>query len=334
MKKAFVTGVSGQDGSYLAELLLEKGYEVHGLVRRTSSFSRDRIDHIHEGPYGRDGQFVLHYGDMCDSMGLADILREVHPDEVYNLAAQSHVRVSFDLPEYTGESTGMGTLRLLEMLRRFDHNPRFYQASSSEMFGKVQEVPQTESTPFHPRSPYACAKVFAYWLTVNYREAYGLHTSNGILFNHESPRRGESFVTRKITIAVAHILAKKQTELSMGNLEARRDWGFAGDYVDAMWRILQQPKGDDYVIATGETHSIREFLDEAFGLVGLDWHDFVKLDPRFLRPSEVDLVMGDGAKAKKVLDWKPTVTFKQLVRIMLEADLKLVGFDPDKVIKR
>jgi len=334
MKKAFITGITGQDGSYLAELLLEKGYEVHGLIRRASTFNTHRIDHLYKDPHSRSTRLFLHYGDLSDASVLASILQAIKPDEVYNLAAQSHVRVSFDMPEYTGDVVGQGTLRILDALLRLENRPRFYQASSSEMFGKVKTVPQNEETPFHPRSPYACAKVYAYWLAVNYREAYGLHISNGILFNHESPRRGETFVTRKITRAVAHILAGKQSELYLGNLDARRDWGYAKDYVQAMWLMLQQPHGDDYVIATGESHTVREFLDEAFGCVGLDWRDHVKTDERYLRPSEVDLLQGDASKARRVLGWKPSVTFKELVRIMVEADLREVGLDPDKLMRR
>ena len=333
MKKAIVTGITGQDGSYLAELLLEKGYEVHGLIRKASTFNTSRIDHLYADPHAPGTRLFRHYADLCESSALAMLLKKIEPDEVYNLGAQSHVRVSFDLPEYTADATGLGVIRLLEILRHLDKPPRFYQASSSEMFGKVREVPQNENTPIYPRSPYASAKVFGYWVTVNYREAYGLHASNGILFNHESPRRGETFVTRKITHAAARILAGRQSELYMGNLDAKRDWGYARDYVEAMWMMMQPPKGDDYVIATGETHSVREFLDEAFGCLNLDWHDFVKTDDRYLRPTEVDLLVGDAGKARRALGWKPTVTFKQLARIMVEADLKALGLDPDKHMK-
>jgi len=333
MKKALITGITGQDGSYLAEWLLEQGYEVHGLIRKASTFNTARIDHLYRDPHRPDTRLFLHYADLCESSALSVLLRRIQPHEVYNLGAQSHVRVSFDLPEYTGDATGLGVIRLLESVRNLERPPRFYQASSSEMFGKVRAVPQNEDTPFHPRSPYACAKVFGYWITVNYREAYGLHASNGILFNHESPRRGETFVTRKITHAVAQILAGRQTELYLGNLDAKRDWGYAKDYVRAMWLMLQQPQGDDYVIATGETHSVREFLEEAFGCVGRDWRDYVKQDERYLRPSEVDLLVGDASKARRVLGWQPAVTFKELVRMMVEADLRLAGLDPDRCLR-
>jgi len=333
MKKALVTGITGQDGSYLAEWLLDQGYEVHGLIRRASTFNTYRIDHLYRDPHERSARLFLHYGDLSDASVLSSLLHKIKPDEVYNLGAQSHVRVSFDMPEYTGDTVGQGTLRLLDALRQVDNQARFYQASSSEMFGQVQAVPQKEDTPFHPRSPYACAKVYAFWLTVNYREAYGLHASNGILFNHESPRRGETFVTRKITRALAQILARRQSELFLGNLDAKRDWGYAKDYVRAMWLMLQQPQADDYVIATGETHSVREFLDEAFGCVGRDWHDFVKTDERYLRPSEVDLLLGDASKARRVLGWKPEVTFKDLVRLMVETDLREAGLDPSRLMQ-
>ncbi len=330
MKKAFITGITGQDGSYLAELLLEKGYEVHGLIRRSSTFNTDRIEHIYRDSHESGAKLFLHYGDLSDASNLNRILRKMKPDEIYHLGAQSHVRVSFDMPEYTADVTGNGTLRLLDAIIETGIQTKFYQASSSEMYGLVQEVPQSEKTPFYPRSPYACAKVYGYWITVNYREAYNLHASNGILFNHESPRRGETFVTRKITRAVAKILAGKQKNLFLGNLDAKRDWGYAKDYVEAMWMMLQQPKGDDYVIATGETHSVKEFVDECFGLVGLKQEDFVRLDERYLRPTEVDLLIGDPAKAKKQLNWKPRVTFKELVKIMLVADLEAEGLDPKK----
>lgn len=328
MKKAFITGITGQDGSYLTELLLEKGYEVHGLIRRSSTFNTDRIEHIYRDSHERGTKLFLHYGDLSDASNLNRILRNMKPDEIYHLGAQSHVRVSFDMPEYTADVTGTGTLRLLDAILETGIDTKFYQASSSEMYGLVQEVPQSEKTPFYPRSPYACAKVYGYWITVNYREAYNLHASNGILFNHESPRRGETFVTRKITRAIAKILAKKQKELFLGNLDAKRDWGYAKDYVEAMWLMLQQPKGDDYVVATGETHSVKEFVEEAFGLVNLKYEDFVRKDPRYFRPTEVDLLIGDATKAKKQLNWKPKVTFKDLVRIMLVADLEAEGLDP------
>ncbi len=323
-KKALITGITGQDGSYLAELLLGKGYEVHGLVRRTSSFNRARLDPIWSDPQASGTHLFLHYGDLSDSGSLIRLLFQVQPDEVYNLAAQSHVRVSFDNPEYTLDVNTTGTVRLLEAIRGAGLNPRFYQASSSEMFGKVRETPQTETTPFYPRSPYAVSKVAAYWATVNYRESYGLHASNGILFNHESPRRGEAFVTRKITRAVAHILAGLQDKLYLGNLDAKRDWGYAREYVEAMWLLLQQKKSDDYVIATGETHSVGEFLEEAFGLVGLDWRKYVVHDSRYLRPTEVDFLVGDASKAKHKLSWQPKTTFKGLVKLMVEADIELL----------
>lgn len=324
MKRALVTGITGQDGSYLAELLLQKGYEVHGLIRRSSSFNTQRIDHLYQDPHIMGVKLFLHYGDLADSVRLTKLLYELKPDEVYHLGAQSHVRVSFDIPEYTGDVTGLGTVRILDAVREagLGHAVRFYQASSSELYGKVVETPQTETTPFHPRSPYACAKLYAYWVTRNYREAYGLHASNGILFNHESPRRGPTFVTRKITTAAARIKMGLQNKLFLGNLEARRDWGFAGDYVEAMWRMLQQEQPDDYVIATGETHSVREFCEETFGLLDLDWQEYVQYDPRYERPTEVDLLLGDPAKAKRVLDWSPTVSFKGLVKMMVESDLR------------
>lgn len=321
--KALITGITGQDGSYLAEFLLAKGYEVHGVVRRSSSINRARIDHLYQDEHAPDSRLFLHYGDLSDSTSLQNVLEEVRPDEVYNLGAQSHVRVSFDVPEYTADVTAMGTLRILEAVRRVVPGARIYQASSSEMFGGVQNEPQGEYTPFHPRSPYAVAKVFSFWQTVNYREAYGLHASNGILFNHESPRRGESFVTRKVTLAAARIKLGLQKKLYMGNLEARRDWGFAGDYVEAMWLMMQQEKADDYVIATGETHSVRELLEVAFAEVGLDWQQYVETDERYLRPSEVDYLQGDPAKAMRVLGWKPRVSFQELIRMMVKADLEL-----------
>ena len=326
-KVALLTGVTGQDGSYLAELLLNKGYQVHGIVRRSSSFATGRIDHLRHGYRGAESTLQLHYGDLGDATGLRRIIEQVRPDEVYNLAAQSHVRISFDQPEYTADVVGLGALRLLEAIR--DHNVRhrrsvrYYQAGSSEMFGKAAEVPQRETTPFHPRSPYACAKCYAHWQTVNYREAYGLFATNGVLFNHESPRRGENFVTRKITRSATRIKLGLQDKLSLGNLEARRDWGFAGDYVEAMWLMMQQPEPDDYVIATGEHHSVQEFLELAFGRLGLDWHKYVEADDRFLRPAEVDLLMGDASKARLSLGWQPKVNFSQLVGLMIDADLEL-----------
>lgn len=324
MKKALITGITGQDGSYLAELLLAKGYEVHGIIRRASSFNTERIDHLYKDPHDRDVRMFLHFGDLNDASSLNRILRQVQPDEIYNLGAQSHVRVSFDIPEYTAEITGLGTIRLLEAVRETGQTPRFYQASSSELYGKVLEVPQTETTPFYPRSPYAAAKAYSFYITVNYRESYGLHASNGILFNHESPRRGETFVTRKITRAVASIKAGLQDKLFLGNLDAKRDWGFAGDYVEAMWLMLQQDTPDDYVIATGETHSVREFLDHAFGHVGIDWHKHVEIDPKYFRPAEVDLLIGDASKAKAALGWAPRVHFGELVKMMVDADVELL----------
>lgn len=329
VRKALITGITGQDGSYLSELLLKKGYEVHGVIRRTSTFNTDRIDHIYTDPHSENARLFLHYGDLTDGTTLRRILETVKPDEIYNLGAQSHVRVSFDSPEYTADTVGMGALRLLEALRDYQQRTgldvRFYQAGSSEMFGKVREVPQLEETPFYPRSPYACAKVFAHWQTVNYRESYGLFACNGILFNHESPRRGETFVTRKITHAVANIVAGKQNKLYMGNIDAKRDWGYAKDYVQAMWLMLQQEEADDYVIATGETHSVREFLDIAFNYVNLDWQDYIAFDERYLRPAEVDLLVGDASKAKQELGWKRTVSFEELVKLMVEADLQVLG---------
>ena len=313
-QRALITGITGQDGSYLAELLLEKGYEVHGLVRRSSSFNTWRIDHVRD-------RLALHYGDLVDQNSLARTLEAIEPQEVYNLAAQSHVKVSFEMPEYTTDVTGLGVLRLLDAVRDLGLPTRVYQAGSSEMYGLVQETPQTERTPFHPRSPYGISKVFGHWMAVNYREGYGLHVSNGILFNHESARRGENFVTRKITMAVAAIKQGKSKELRLGNLDAKRDWGYAKDYVEAMWLMLQQPQPDDYVVATGETHSVREFLEEAFACVGLAWKDFVKVDPKYFRPAEVDVLLGDSTKARRVLGWKPKVSFKELVRLMVEADL-------------
>lgn len=323
-KKALITGITGQDGSYLAELLLSKGYEVHGIIRRASTFNTGRLDHIYSDPHGKKTLLKLHYGDLSDASAMARLVGKIVPDEIYNLAAQSHVRVSFDSPEYTTDITATGVIRLLEAIRETGINPRFYQASSSEMYGKVLEVPQTEKTPFYPRSPYGCAKVYAYWITVNYRESYGLHASNGILFNHESPRRGETFVTRKITRAVAHIVAGLQEKVFLGNLDAKRDWGYAKEYVEAMWLILQQDKPDDYVIATNEAHSVREFLELAFGHGGLDWRKHVEIDPKYYRPAEVDLLIGDYSKAKKVLGWTPTTKFSDLVKLMVDADAQLL----------
>jgi GDPmannose 4,6-dehydratase len=321
MKRALITGITGQDGSYLAEQLLEKGYEVHGIVRRSSSFNTERIDRIYKDRHEQDVHLYLHYGDLTESSRLVRLLYELQPDEVYNLAAQSHVRASFDIPEYTGDVTGMGTVRLLESIRDAGVKPRFYQASSSEMYGSTPP-PQDESTPFHPRSPYAVAKVMSYWITVNYRESYGLFACNGVLFNHESPRRGETFVTRKITRALARIQAGLQDKLFLGNLDAQRDWGFAPDYTDAMWRMLQADEPDDYVIATGEMHSVRDFLDEAAAHLGMDWESVVEFDERYLRPAEVDALCGDSGKARERLGWAPTITFKELVRIMVDADVK------------
>ena len=323
-KRALITGITGQDGSYLAELLLAKGYEVHGIIRRASTFNTGRLDHIYSDPHLKKTSLRLHYGDLSDASATARLIGKVEPDEIYNLAAQSHVRVSFDSPEYTSDITATGAVRLLEAIREVGIKPRFYQASSSEMYGKVREIPQTEATPFYPRSPYGCAKVFAYWITVNYRESYGLHASNGILFNHESPRRGETFVTRKITRAVAHILGDMQDKLYLGNLDAKRDWGYAREYVEAMWLMLQQDQPDDYVIATNETHSIREFLDVAFGHVGLDWRKYVEIDPQYYRPAEVDVLIGDYSKAKKKLGWEPRTKFVDLVKLMVEADIALL----------
>lgn len=325
-KRALITGITGQDGSYLTELLLEKGYEVHGIIRRSSTFNTDRIDHIYVDPHSDGARLFLHYGDLTDGTTLRRILEEVQPIEIYNLGAQSHVRVSFDAPEYTVDAVGLGVLRLLEAIRDYRHRTgievKFYQAGSSEMYGLVQEVPQKETTPFYPRSPYACAKVYAHWQTVNYRESYGMFATNGILFNHESPRRGETFVTRKITRAVARIVAGKQKKLYLGNLDSKRDWGYAKDYVKAMWLMLQHDKPDDYVVATGETYSIRQFLDKAFEYVNLDWHEYVEFDERYLRPAEVELLIGDSTKARKNLGWEPSVTFEELVHLMVDSDIK------------
>jgi GDPmannose 4,6-dehydratase len=325
-KRALITGITGQDGSYLTELLLEKDYEVHGIIRRSSTFNTDRIDHIYVDPHSQDARLFLHYGDLTDGTTLRRILEEVEPVEIYNLGAQSHVRVSFDAPEYTVDAVGLGVLRLLEAIRDYQRRTkiqvRFYQAGSSEMFGKVQEIPQKETTPFYPRSPYACAKVYAHWQTVNYRESYSLFACNGILFNHESPRRGETFVTRKITRAVARILVGKQKKLFLGNLDSKRDWGYAKDYVQAMWLMLQQDEPDDYVIATNETYSIRQFLEISFSYANLNWEDFVEFDPRYLRPTEVELLIGDSTKARQKLGWKPSVTFEELVKLMVDSDIK------------
>lgn len=341
-KVALITGITGQDGSYLAELLLEKGYSVHGIVRRTSTFNRERIEHLIQDPHEKKHDVTLHYGDLTDSGSLHNIIRNVKPDEVYHLAAQSHVRVSFDIPEFTGDVTGLGTTRLLEAIRQENPKTKFYQASSSEMFGEVRETPQRETTPFYPRSPYGVAKVYAYWMTVNYRESYGMFTCNGILFNHESPRRGENFVTRKITLGLSDILSGKMEKLYMGNLDAKRDWGYAKDYVEGMWLMLQQEKCDDYVLATHETHTVREFIEEACKLANIDlvWEGegvrekgvnrktgktFIEIDPRYFRPSEVDLLLGDYSKAKEKMGWIPKTTFKDLVKVMFEADLKNIG---------
>ena len=321
-KKALITGITGQDGSYLAELLLEKDYEVHGIIRRASTFNTSRIDGLYRDPHVNDVRLFLHYGDIADSTNLIKLLYRIQPDEIYHLAAQSHVRVSFDIPEYTGDVTALGTVRILEAIRETGIPARFYQASSSEMYGDAAEVPQTETTPFQPRSPYAAAKLYAYWLTINYRQAHNVFACNGILFNHESPRRGETFVTRKITRAVAAIKMGRQDFVHLGNLEARRDWGYAPDYVRAMWLMLQQPAPDDYVIATGEAHSVREFLKAAFSHVGLEWERYVRIDPRYYRPTEVDLLIGDATKARNVLGWSPSVRFKELVALMVDADLR------------
>jgi GDPmannose 4,6-dehydratase len=324
MKKALITGITGQDGSYLAELLLSKSYEVHGLIRRASTFNTGRVDHIYRDPHHQNGvRLLLHYGDIGNSGNLIELIYNLQPDEIYHLAAQSHVRVSFDLPEYTGDVTGLGTLRILEAVRKSGINARFYQASSSEMYGSASP-PQNEQTPFQPQSPYAAAKAYAYWVTRNYRQGYGIFASNGILFNHESPRRGETFVTRKITRAVAAIKAGKQNALYLGNLDARRDWGYAPDYVAAIWKILQCDHADDFVVGTGEAHSVREFLDEAFGYVNLDWKDYVKIDPRYYRPTEVDFLQADYTKASRILNWQPRVFFRDLVKIMVDADLELL----------
>ena len=322
-KRALITGITGQDGSYLTELLLEKGYDVYGIIRRSSSFNTERIDHLYQDPHEPQTRLRLLYGDLNDSSSLNTILRKVQPDEIYNLGAQSHVRVSFDVPEYTAEVSGVGVVRILEAVREAGIRPKVYQASSSEVFGKVAEVPQTEKTPFHPRSPYGCAKAYGYYITVNYRESYNLFACNGILFNHESPRRGETFVSRKITRAATRIKLGLQNKLYLGNLDARRDWGHAVDYVRAMWLMIQADEPDDYVIATGESHSVREFLDQAFGYLDLDWKKHVDIDPRYYRPAEVDVLMGDASKARRVLGWEPTISFNELVTLMVDHDLEL-----------
>ncbi len=332
-KRALVTGITGQDGSYLAELLLAKGYEVHGLIRRSSQFNTGRIDHLYRDPHRRDVPLFLYYADLSDSSSLINTLNRVKPDEVYNLGAQSHVAVSFEMPEFTADTAGMGSLRLLEAIRHADWPVRFYQAGSSEMFGQVQELPQRETTPFYPRSPYAVAKLFAHWMTIQYREAYGIHASNGILFNHESPRRGATFVTRKVTRALAAIVAGRESKLYLGNLDARRDWGYAPEYVEAMWLMLQQPSPDDYVVATGEMHSVRELVEVAFALVGRDWREHVDIDPRYLRPTEVDELCGDASKAARILGWRPRTTFGELIRLMVEADLIEAGLDPEEHLR-
>jgi GDPmannose 4,6-dehydratase len=325
MKKALITGITGQDGSYLAELLLSKGYEVHGIIRRASTFNTRRIDHIYSDPHNNEQvRLYLHYGDLANGGALTEMVYSIRPDEIYNLAAQSHVRVSFDLPEYTGDITGLGTIRLLEAVRKSGIAAHVYQASSSEMFGSAKP-PQSEVTPFEPQSPYAAAKVYSYWVTRNYRQGYKMFASNGILFNHESPRRGETFVTRKITRALAAIIAGKQEHLYLGNLDAKRDWGYAPDYVAAMWKMMQHDTPDDFVIGTGESHSIREFLDESFGYLNMDWHDYVQIDPKYFRPTEVDYLLSDPSKARKILGWEPRIYFKDLVRIMVDADMELEG---------
>ena len=325
-KKALITGISGQDGSYLAEFLINKGYEVHGIIRRSSLETRTRIDHLYKDPHTKGRKLFLHFGDITDTSAVSNLIKKIEPDEIYNLAAQSHVRVSFEIPEYTENVDAAGSLRILEAIRihGLEKKTKFYQASTSELYGKVQEVPQSEKTPFYPRSPYAVAKIYSYWITVNYREAYGIFAVNGILFNHESPRRGENFVTRKITRAVARIKKGIEKKLILGNLEARRDWGFAKDYVEAMWLMTQADKGDDFVVATGQTHTVREFLEVAFGLVDLNWEDYVSTDPRYERPSEVDLLIGDATKAKTNLGWEPKTDFEGLVELMVKEDLALI----------
>jgi GDPmannose 4,6-dehydratase len=329
MKKALITGITGQDGSYLTEFLLKKGYEVYGIIRRSSSFNTERIDHIYRDPHEKT-KLKLIYADLTDGSNLHSILNEINPDEVYNLGAQSHVRVSFDQPIYTANVNALGTLRVLEAIRSMKRPAKFYQASSSEMYGKAVEIPQTEKTPFYPRSPYACAKVYSYFQTINYREAYNIFACNGILFNHESPRRGETFVTRKITRAAARIKLGLQDKLYLGNLEAKRDWGYAADFVEAMWLMMQQEKADDFVIATGETHSVKEFLDEVFGHLGLDWEKHIEIDPKYYRPTEVDMLLGDASKAKKILGWKPKIGFRELAKMMVDADMRLA--EDEKIV--
>ncbi|HEX2676882.1 MAG TPA: GDP-mannose 4,6-dehydratase [Polyangiales bacterium] len=333
-KVALITGITGQDGSYLTELLLQKDYVVHGVVRRASTFNTERIDHLYRDPHLPGTRLFLHYGDLSDGSGLVTLLRKVRPDEIYNLGAQSHVRVSFDMPEYTGDVSGLGSVRILEAIRESEQQPRFYQASSSELYGGVGSAPQNEQTPFNPRSPYAAAKAYAFYMTQNYREAYGMFAVNGILFNHESPRRGETFVTRKITRAIGRMKHRLQDKLYLGNLDAKRDWGFAGDYVEAMWRMLQTDKPSDYVIATGETHTVREFVDLAAKVAGLDIEGRVEIDPRYYRPTEVDLLLGDASRARKELGWQPKVSFEQLVRMMVEADLQLAERERHEVDRR
>jgi len=327
MKNALITGITGQDGSYLAELLLSKGYDVHGIIRRASTFNTSRIDHLYRDPHINGIRLFLHYGDLSDSTSLIKLLYRLQPDEIYHLGAQSHVRVSFDIPEYTGDITALGTIRLLEAIRETEIDCKFYQASSSEMFGKVVESPQSEKTPFYPRSPYAVSKIYAFWMTVNYREAYGLYACNGILFNHESPRRGPTFVTRKITRGISRIKAGLQKKLYLGNLDAKRDWGYAPEYVEGMWRMLQQDKPEDYVLATGETHTVREFLEEAFTHAGMDWQEYVELDSRYLRPTEVDMLTGDPRKAEKVLGWKAETRFEKLAQLMVDADQEILELE-------
>ena len=337
MKKALITGITGQDGSYLAEFLLSKGYEVHGIIRRASTFNTSRLEHIYVDPHNPNARLFMHYGDLSDSEEISTIIYNIKPNEVYHLGAQSHVRVSFDIPEYTGNATGLGTTRLLEAIRRSGNHVRFYQASSSEMFGGAKP-PQNEDTCFMPRSPYACAKLYSYWMVKNYREGYNMFASNGILFNHESPRRGETFVTRKITRSIANILAKKEKYLYLGNLNAKRDWGYAPEYVECMWKILQNKKPDDFVLGTGETHSVKEFLDETFDYAGLNVDDHVKIDPKYFRPTEVEALIANASKAKKILKWEPKIKFKELARIMVDADMRAAGLKPigegDKVLKK
>ena len=337
MKRTLITGITGQDGSYLSEFLLSKGYEVHGIIRRASTFNTSRIDHIYEDPHEPDVRLFLHYGDLSDSEQISNIVYNIKPDEVYHLGAQTHVRVSFDMPEYTGNVTGLGTVRILEAIRRSGNEIKFYQASSSEMFGNASP-PQNEETPFRPRSPYAIAKVYSYWITVNYREGYNLFACNGILFNHESPRRGETFVTRKVTRAIAHILAKKQQFLYLGDLEPKRDWGYAPEYVEAMWQIIHTNKPEDFVLGTGETHSIKELIEHAFSYVDLNWEKYVKIDPRYFRPTEAEELIADADKAKKILEWEPKIRFKELIKIMIDADMRQVGLEPigdgDEILRK